>query len=429
MKFLLTLGFISCAVIILLSGLKLQQLSAGFIIEKKNIKIKIIILSIMVIMLYFVQYSLLTLTLPITVMLWIIIGVIASNLLYSFIGALAGFTLKAKQEKINTLYVVRGMEMGINQGIARWLGLGSLFAYMASWIAALAIFWTHPLRDPSIYAREAMIIFIIPQLMGLVLQFIIIIPAVTSEDIDDDLRNAYLTQNFSGLIYIILFFLFPLGLFYDQYAAVISWLPPYWIAIITIPILYVLMAVIPFFMGLNKYKNQNADFLDWRLDWLKEMQNILLFADPVKKTEAFNNKIDELNAEINYLAEQDKYLKMYTSLDNLQPFVVGLPEKDKMIYTFVINNKNKLSKWDVRIAQVNKLQEYHDNIDLNNINASEDYIKNNIAFAENEMKESSTNGKNKIAPVLISAITAILGFFFKTYQSDILNVLNNFKRL
>jgi hypothetical protein len=177
-------------------------------------------------LLSFAVFALLTHVVPFYLILMLVAAMLLGGMLHLLIGAIAGFSLEETKQKIGALNVIWTAQRPAG-GCA--LVVVALVYSVVSWVASLWVFWRRPIGDPSVAGWIALYQFFLPQFIFTPLMIAANWPTVTSEFIDDDLRNSYLTTSFSRIIYSTVCLVYPVWLFQDQFGFVLGrWLPPFW---------------------------------------------------------------------------------------------------------------------------------------------------------------------------------------------------------
>lgn len=428
MKFICTIGFLIASSASIFLGLKFSKSAINSIRLGKTALLKSIAVSSSVLVLYFIQFWLLSQTpFPFYILLILIAASLFTLPVYEFIGAVAGFTLKEKRDKINKLYTIVAFQQSLNNpGKAKIMQLSGILI-LIGWLAALVIFWLQPLSSPEVRIWTAVFIFIVPQISNIINSLNSVTPIVASQFVDDDLRNANLASNFSSVSYSLIFFIFPFYILKQEFAFKFTWLPPYWV-LISIPlILFFLLAIIPFFVGLYKHQNQKKYFLEWEKDWLDDFKNTLYLPAGGNKTTVEEEKMSVLQKEISARSTEDKINDLFTGLQDFRAVNPdNLSEAEEMLL-LVKENERNIKKWNLQLSYISKLEETRDAV--YNLKSDKDALKE---YIENNMKEISEDiegikkSKNLLGGVLTAALTALISFAFKTYQADILKLLGNF---
>ncbi|MFV2015918.1 MAG: hypothetical protein ACC656_10840, partial [Candidatus Heimdallarchaeota archaeon] len=343
-------------------GLYMVQLGAKTLESKAPKIIKLTLIQLLILLVVYAQFWSLTTIFPVTIVIALLCSLLIGNILYELIVQFTNLSLPQKKEKINFLTAFQAFQRGIESPKYYLITILSGILLFISWIIALFVFWFNPLNSSdTTIIWLSMCIFIIPHISGTIGSFVILIPTVTSRKIDDDMRNSHLIRNFSLVIYMTIYFIFPISLFYQQYDGGI-WLPPYWI-LISIPLfLFMITAVIPFFIGMNRYRIYMSEILNWRKKWLDDFYSTLLIPQIYQREQQKNEMINTLDLEINKYWKQNQ-----TLLDQLEYYknhsAEIVDEKTKIVLKALSENFNKLKEWDIELSHMYKLDDIQKNIE------------------------------------------------------------------
>lgn len=277
--------------------------------------------------------------------------------------------------------------------------------------------------DPVSYLWIALLLFIAPQISNLINNLNTIIPIVASGYVDNDLRNASLSQQFSGIIYSVIYFIFPFYLLHNEFSGQFGWLPPYW-ALISIPLLlFIFSGIIPYFIGMHRYKHQSEFFRSWIESWIHDFMNTFKFTDDTARLAAQQQLLLDLDEELKTRKSDNKIYAVFNLLETSPQQLHGGSGYTSQIYDIILKNKKNLLKWDSQLAFVEKLENISTNVqNAHDENRLSTYL-NNCLDEVNKETEKSAKENNRIAGILTTAITAVIGFLFRTYQDELLKLL------
>jgi hypothetical protein len=312
MRVLITIAYLVLTVITIVLGSKhtrsQMQLLSG---SKKKIP-AMFFMSAFIFLIYYFQFWLLTGIFPVLFVVVIFLLSFLSRGIYDLVGAIGGFTIKEKKEKIQYLSFIYGAK---NYRNAARFGLVLTVLYIISIVGSIWMFWKYPAGSPDRKVWVALYHFTILQLGVIVYEISLIGPIITSEFIDDDLRNSYLASKFAAIITSTLTILFPFWIFKEDLSTVLqkfnSRLPEFWI-LLSIPfILFIVTAVFPFFVGMYKYRSQTKAMLDWRADWLNNILGDLKLPKGDLQQLNINEKISALESRIKGEIDDNDLLKFF----------------------------------------------------------------------------------------------------------------------
>jgi len=392
-----------------------------------------IFLSLLILLILFIEYWLLTGFFPVNSLLLLFLALIITHLINAVSGSVLGLTIEDIKNKISVLELVRGFELGMKHPVVSILNSLLGFLVFISWIVALIIYWNSSVMTPKTLFMISFFVFIVPQIVGIIIMNTLAIPALITTDYDNDLRNKYFINGFNNVLTTIVFIMLPLSLFYNYNADSAS-LPPYWLLLISPLLLFILVTMIPFLIGTSKFHHQQLYNIKWRLSWLNSISRALIMPDPNSKYKTLQEKLAELNNAIDVHKTQHPVLEFIDYINNEDDSTEAVsPDKyvddimkTKTILEIFKNNKDEIHDWDIRAKHLKKLQDLKNNINYENIDNCKGYINILLKDTEKEKNELSRT-KSSIAGLIITAVTTIIGFLFKHYQDDIFRILGQLK--
>lgn len=467
MKFLATLGFLGLATVSMFVGNKLPKLGIQQIGKGRRTSLYSILLSGLLLLIAFAQFWVLTRVFPGRLILLLLAASALGTIAYLVIGAISGFTLADKTKKIGALGLIWAVHRpALSCGVL----LLWLLATLVSWVGAIWVFWTHPMGDPSARVLIAFFQFVLPQIAFVVGAIVVLWPVVTSEYLDDDFRDDRLAQSFSSIIYSTIFLLFPVWLFKSELTEVLRWtLPPFWV-LLSIPLLvFVLGSLLPYFLGLYRHRSQARLLIDWRVEWLKQVQLILKLPHGEDRTQALNEKLSVLQAEIEQRIAGNELLRFYQNLEaqqevepppalpeiaaappaaedaelktslvsmddtaeikqalNLAKSVLrGRPQPaapaeglQEQVMQIIRDNQARLVEWDIRFNHLSELLELYRRTLDGRTGQIGDYVAAKI-----EQSQALKPQRSLVAGGVVTVITTILSWVIKTYQDDLVELV------
>jgi hypothetical protein len=455
-----TIGFLVALVFaISLTARKQQRFARN--IRTTNTGVIDYALAMALLFLSFVQFWLLTRIFPGSVILCLVIASLAGVMIYTVIGAVAGFGLQ--QEKIN---VVTMIWMGRHPGLACLLMVIGLVYILVIAVGSLYVFWRQPIG--SAYARVwiAFFLFIVPQLVAVTVMLLLGVSMVTSELIDDDVRNSYVSGQFSNIIYSTISLVFPVWIFRQEIAQVFHLTLPSWLygLVLSVPLLVFLIGgIVPFFVGMYRYRLKAQSLLKWRSDWLKSVQKVLsLPKSSPQRTQLFQEKLSKLMGQIDARRNENELLKFYTKLrppehdvsapslpardpalatpDSVPPnspqpppanspkpgfsASSGLPDPFKEIRTIIEDHEEILREWDIQFHDLDRLTELYRS--LSGIEPVDIDV-----FVQNELKDTNEElaalnpKRNMIAAFLLTVLPGAGSWLLTTQWGIISKLVEN----
>ncbi len=421
MKILITLAFIVSCWCYLFVANKFMT-SVFKIIRSKRASFLITMLFTSIIaLIYFVQYWLLTGIFPVKSMLILFSALILSQLIYEIFGSLLGITIAETMNKIRVLTVVRGFEFGLKYPWVNKVNAIMGLLIFVSWIIALVIYWTSPVMTTQTTFWISFCIFVIPTLIGTIIGNEYALLFLASTKYDNDLRNEYFIKGFNSVLSTTVFIMLPIGLFYNYQAASAN-LPPYWLVILSPLLLFVLLTILPFFVGSNKFHHQQVYNVTWLIDWLNATNSALLIPGEEKKKAALQERVTELETAIDEHETEHQVLAYIDESDSpeFRQVASGNPQFQAITELFTVN-RNNIHKWDIRASYLKKLQALKENMYTADEESCKVLITQSLASMEKE-RERLSKTKNHITGLIITATTTGVGFALKYYQEDLLRL-------
>ncbi len=366
MKIIYTLIYIVTLIFLGILGNKLIKTSLIQIKSKSTTFINIFIIQSGILFISFFQYWLLTevsftsffYSFPFRFLFLLIALLFLTVILNEILLVSYGIASHDRRHKINLINSYMGVQQSFVQPL---ISTVTLLIALLSPVVVLCLFWTHQLRDEKVFIWTAILIFILPQINSIIMRLTILVPIVTSEFIDDDVRKGNLSESLSSMLYSIIFFIFPFIILHKSFKVEFAWLPKLWI-IASIPlILFLLIGVIPFFLGLNKYKTQFRDFLKFRKTWLDDFKHSFILPVSEIKLNSQKDELEKLDEMINEQLADNKIEETYEKMKNriqLMPQFTQLNQQ----YSILQDERKHIEKWNLQLSFVTKLKELKDNI-------------------------------------------------------------------
>ncbi|HJX88900.1 MAG TPA: hypothetical protein VJ372_00305 [Pyrinomonadaceae bacterium] len=451
--FLLTLG-----TLMVLTTKKQKRFAKN--IRATNIGIIDYLFAMGILLLGFVEFWFLTRLFPYTVIFALVIASLTGVLMYNAIAAVAGFS--HQQEKIKVLSVIWTAS---HVPAACFLLIIGFFFFLIMAIGSLYMFWKLPSGSATARVWIAFFLFMVPQAGAILVMLLIGTPMITSEYVDDDVRSSFVAGQFSNIIYSTVTLVFPIWLFQQDIAQVFHHTPPMWLygLVLSVPLLvFVLLGVFPFFVGMYRYRSKVRSLLKWRTDWLKGIQKVLTLPKEGPQTaQLFEEKLVILANEIERRTGQTELLKFYHTLQSTKPAVSAIssqvdnptPPSDslplddvqraaasatqndlvvppqpngadsfKEVRTIVEEHENELREWDVQFHDLHKLTEiYRSLVGVKPADAKE-FIQMELNETKEEVEVTNTK-RNTIAACLMSIMPLAGSWFFTNYFGKVLTYL------
>jgi hypothetical protein len=421
----------------------------------------------------FVQYWLLTRVFPLRLILALLGAYFIYLVIHGLAGSVAGFTLEEKQRKVAALRVIWAVQQ---QKLGCTYTLASIVLFLASVLVPLWTFWKHPIGDPKAKVLITVFVLLLPQVFVSLWRVVISWWPMTSEYVDDDLRNAELSTQFSGIIYATISLVFPFWIIEQEIRTLYGTFPFFWL-LLSFPLAVFLVGVLlPFFIGANKFRTQVRVMLEWRREWLKGLLELLKLPVGGVRLSGLDQKLHELKDEINDNVSRNRLFAFYQKVLKDDPAGRGkflgvpdvaeftpaelpvssdsaVPAKDEQapslilanvlrakdalkgmkpveeqtpdevsaqVVAIVRENRTRLVEWDARFAHTKKL------LDMYQVcaDARTADIRESIQFQLDQIDKelaAMEKRKNILAGSSLAAITALISWLFKTFEHEIVS--------
>jgi len=416
----------------------------------------------------FAQFWLLTRIFPLNLLIIFLSANLLVLIIILLIGAITGFGLPEKQEKIEMLtllWLVEKKQYGcLLQSLLVLTSLNII-------IAPLWVFWSYPIADPKAVVLIAFFQFTVVQILVAILTIITNWSLITSPYIDDDIRNQKLTTGFAGIILVTIYMLFPVWIFEGNLAVVQDILgfklPGIWF-LISIPIvLFIFGSLVPFFVGMYRYQQQAKLMVIWRKNWLQETRSILNLPSNTNRKDEWNNKVNELQLEIRNKSESNELLKAFlkfhteeqddsfqnrleiadhTESESQDNDKIDLLDKDSVkqakdfvrgyfdlghptnqslewYYKKLESCKHKIVTLDLRFGYLNQLLSMLGIVSEGDNENIKGYLDSQVEELNNTNTKISSK-KNWLAGIIISGLSSITIYLIKNYQDEILALIS-----
>jgi hypothetical protein len=485
MKFLFTLLYLVLAGVEVKLVNKVQGLQMGRIQGTQRGVTGSFLFGVGLVFISFAEFWALTRIFPFTLVLILIAVSVLGLLIYFVTGSIASFTLPEKQQKIGALSVIWGASQPWPVLVALIL---MFLARVVAIIGALWVFWTHPVGDPRAVVLIALFHFVLVQAVGIPGLIVMSWPMVTSEYLDDDVRNSYLAQQFSQVIYGTIYLLFPLWLFkqdiqvaFPHFPLPSTDLPHFWI-LLSIPLLLFLAGgILPFFVGIQRYRSQARTMFDWLEEWLKKVLTTNTLPLGELRTHQLEDELEELKEEITRRFSQNQLFHFYQNLtmsqtpdldkpllppapeavqalpsapdgaavaaapapDSLEPArfinparsaraylkgraigVSGAGTLQEQVIVIVRNNQEHLVDWDIRFFYLQRLLDLYESVPQGATQDIKAFLDSSLQNIE-QRASSLTVKRNILAGGILSGASAVAVWLFKNFQDDILRYIRH----
>ncbi len=378
-------------------------------------------------LLYFLQYFLLTSIFPYQVLIVLIILLFIGNFFHQAFGAISGFSLKVKDEKIRVITLLNGLKTGVFNKKTPYIDIIYALLFLGSIVTCISIYYNDTISYSNKLVFISIYVFILQEFFQLILEFFFRYRIISSEFFDDDFRNFYLSTSFSNIFYAIFLFLSPYLIFQPNNMEFITFFKdwPIWYFVIPPLLIFMLFQVYPFIIGSQKYRNQHNEFIENRFQIL---QNLISLSNlPFnKETQKELEKITrDLINKSNILSNSSWALQIFQKIEKGKITIDTYRKKKGMLRVQntvrdLLNNEKDLVKYDSRVAQLKFYEKLIYNIKTNRLSEIKEYLVSLLS----EVKESKEERKNYIIPILSSSIGTLLIYLIKTFSDELMKIID-----
>lgn len=433
--------------------------------------------AVLSLLLGFVQFWLLTRVFPaLSAVVLLTLAASTGLILHNAIGKIAGFG--DQPQKIKVLTTVWSARWGTKhrfQACAMMVGI-LVVVFLAPFVALY-----HFARLPIGSAREViwvtLLLFILPQLFATLFGLGVIGPMMVSQFVDDDVRNALLTTQFSGAIYSTVALVFPVSIL-SRNGQFLSWLPQgevYWLAVTAPLLLFFVGGVFPYLAGVFRHRAKRRSLVKWRKEWLRSVRKIALSPSGSNRAKLFEEKIAALDKTIEERIAENEILQLYEQIRIQNPptpapaFVpAALPEPSissppassetseappaeaaaplelvtnapapvptaetasapgadpiANVRRIIEEHADQFPEWDTQFRDLDKLMELQRSLSGSDPVNAKDFVEVELKDTDEEL-ESLHSKRNAIVSSLLTLLPAIGSWLFKTYQNDIMSLI------
>lgn len=385
--------------------------------------------------LIFAMYWSLTDIFPAGLLLLLIGLYLIGMAIYFLFGAAMGIGVEDKQRKITALALIWSMQ---NQRLS-CINMSLLaLAYLVSVLGSLIVFWAHPFKDPNARFLITILLPVFLTVAGTVSTVFASWPIVTSEYLDDDFRNFRLINDLSLVLTNTAILFLPMWIFGQAVpAAYGGYTPAMWV-LISLPLLAFLAGdLIPFFVGVYRYRAQSKLMLDWEVDWLKRTVAAHKLP-PQPRSQALQDRVDGIEQQIKKSTERNTLLQFYHSaLLPSAPAAQGATgppgtspgntatQPQNVVQQVLLENADNLPEWDIRFKYLTELYELYNYADAAKTQDLSAFFTDRLNDKRTEQKTAPAR-KNVIAGLVLSGFSSAVIWAFKTFQSNIMDLLSSF---
>jgi hypothetical protein len=297
---------------------RLSRASAAAIVHpsSKSLLTRVAALSLPLVL--FTQYWALTHVFPLFVVAMYYALTLVASVLCHLIAEVIGHNQPEIRKKVSTLAVIGGMRFR-----RIFIGGGWLVyvVVITSWATSLWIYFSF--SDSPLVAELyiAMSHFTGPAILNVFLLCFAMLPIVTSAYVDDDIRTNHLLSVFRMTILLTGWLLLPVYLMHQPEIALQPTLSKnafalqkFWV-IIPLPLfVFLFSGILPYFIGMYRYRIQVKTILEWRRNWLSRMSEVFKLPPIESRTGEINDLIGELERAIQSRFESNDLFQHFARL-------------------------------------------------------------------------------------------------------------------
>ncbi len=313
---------------------------------------------------------------------------ILGHLLYQIVGAISGFTLPQNEKKISTMGFILGAIMGTRN---KWSFLSLAGLGLLNLLAMLVVFWMYPFRDPTAIVLITLLHFVVGQIVSAALLIMVSWSFVTSEHVDNDVRDSYLTGMFSLLFSQTALLLIGVILAEPSLKIVCAqrgWAMPNVFLVVVLPLVtFIFVGVLPFMIGIYRRRAEQTRVTSWYVDWLNVISELLKLPEGDVRSRALAQQFESINEEITSRYSDNALYEFYEErfyevtvvrepdfdesqsrrllVGQTQPGAVAVPPvrrwpkpvsaSETPEQDIIINNYENLFKWDLRFKHLRNM--------------------------------------------------------------------------
>ena len=382
---------------------------------------------------------------------------ILGRILYALVGAISGFALQDREQKIGTLGLILGAQTGYTH---KWIFWSAGLLGILNPLAMLIIFWIYPFRDPTAIVWITFLQFILGQVLTAAVLILVAWPMVTSEYVDNDLRDSHLTGMFSLLFTQTALLLIAATLAEPSLRIVCArhgWsMPNIWLVVALPMITFIFAGVLPFFIGIFRRRAEEKRVNEWHVEWLNRISELLKLPAGEARDRALKQQIHVLHSEIvsrysnNTLYEfyekefydvtvtrtpdfdeslSQRLLTGDAGPDEASPFPrkrtlpgVPLPTPVQELQAIIARNYENLFKWDLRFKNLRNMLQLREIMIQPEPALLAPYVEAQLKTAEASAKVSG-QARSVIAGAILGGFSWLASWVTTNYGKVIVGIV------
>jgi hypothetical protein len=358
----------------------------------------------------FILFSLLTLTFSVTTFTVLIIFTgICQFLIAAMLEPFVGLSLTEKKEKITHLSLLVTLQDNFNKKRSNPQTLVGL-TLIVCWLLSLFVFLYLPIGERTTQIYLAWLCFLAPIILGAIYSMYEYFPLMTSTYVDDDLRNYYLIRSLPSAITTSIWLFYPMWLLNQPATpdnSMTSWV------LVLIPIAtFFLLNIIPYFIGVHNFKHHSINLLNSRFETLNKLYTLSALPDGQICQTLITNEKQALKLEIQDLNHRNVSRHMKDRLDHTSSTTSKLTND---IIKYLTANLEKMSKWDIRLVHLIKLEEIGRIIEAEDLPRLKDYLNMELQNIQRDIQKAN-NRKGLFFGVTIGIFSGVASLLIKWSQ-------------
>ena len=346
-----------------------------------------------------------------------LLSIVAHAISY-FLTVLAGISAEEIRAKVKLLNIFVGVKETLeNPRRSRFNEIVAVIILLP-WLAALILYIVFPKGSVVAQAWLVIVLFVIPHVLGMLYTFNYMLPIVTSQSIDDDVRNYYLCNSLAMLFSTIIYFAYPVYILKTVDLQIFNWIPPFWVIVSILVILHFLLAIIPFFIGVYGYKSHQKAFLQYYSEMLEECRHIILVpVAPANLRMSLDMKIVELDSEIRERRKSSKVESVMAVMKGKE-LADRIDKRTIPLVAEIVANEGNILRWNNECVEIEKLTKLREGLLTNDFKTIAAFLEILIKDA-NEKLAGLKKRKNVLVGIITGILTVAIPFLLKTFHEDI----------
>ncbi len=337
-------------------------------------------------------------------------SVIGTRIFFVIADAVIGISDIGRKEKIRILG-------NIHMGVApRVLVLGLLvvmtLALYYTWWVALQTSFRVDLSETAVETRVAILLFVIPAMLGFVLQMPIYVPALANKYLDGQVRSYVLSRLVPVCLTASIMVVLPSVVFGEEARAYIAWLPEL-DDLVWLPLsLFLAVGVIPFGIGLLNHQSFIIDCKKFHRGWLQQLSEAL--GDPQR----LETQKRALVNEMVLMARRSRYYENYMyalanrhfgdDSEKLAAFeaMIGMSRGmlDQEQFNIIADKYAELPLWDYPTTLIDDLFLYWSSLEDGTVTADKIAVWTNRLGADNDDLR-----RDIVSPITTAVVSGLAG--------------------